>query len=240
MSERLTRKEIKQDIREDEVQSFLLTAIERVQDNPSAFVGGVVGVLVLMLGVGGVFGYMNSRNEAANEQLTKAMELYDAPIVEEDADPENPDSPTFADEASRRVKAMEAFQQVSSGSAADVAELYQAEIAIEDGDMAKARQVWEGFLADHGDHVLAMSVRINLIHLDRQEGKAEELAQDLQSQVDGANKTLPEDVLLYELAQTREALGQQEEAVALYQRILDEYPQSPYAGDARRVTTTAS
>ena len=90
-------------------------------------------------------------------------------------------------------------------------------------------------MASHS--VLVLSVRLNLIHLDRQNGRTQEVADQLQRELASASKTLPEDVILFELAQTLEALDQQDEALDLYQRILDEHPKSPYTADARRVTT---
>lgn len=239
MSERLTRKEIKQDIREDEVQSFLINAIEKFQERPSFYVGILGALLALGVAIVGVVAFMDSRQDAANFELAKAMEVFDGQVVEEGTEPEG-STPTFASDEERRAQAKAAFAEVSGGAAGDVAELYKAEMAIQEGDTATARTIWEGFLRDHSDHVLAVSVRINLIHLDRQEDRAEQVAAELQSELDSANKSLPEDVILFELAQTREALGEQEAAIELYQRILDEYPQSPYSADARRITTAAS
>jgi TolA-binding protein len=94
-------------------------------------------------------------------------------------------------------------------------------------------------LADHKGDAVAMTVRVNLIQLDREEGKGQQVLEYLQKELDSADKSLPADVLIYELARTRETLGQTAEAKALYQRLLDEYPNSAYTGDARRVTTAS-
>jgi hypothetical protein len=47
---------------------------------------------------------------------------------------------------------------------------------------------------------------------------------------------LPQDVAVYELAVTLEALGREEEASQQYQRLVDEFAQSPYAMAARQKT----
>ena len=44
---------------------------------------------------------------------------------------------------------------------------------------------------------------------------------------------LPQDVILNELGKTLEQLRRPQEAVQAYQRIVDEFPQSPYAREAR-------
>lgn len=236
MSERLSAKQIKHDIREDEVQSFLITAIERFQDNPSLYIGVIVGILALGVGITGGVALMDSRAAAGHESLATAMRYFEAPIVEADAKPDDAAQPSFATEEERRAKVEEALGQVS-GSAADLAELYQARLALDSGDTEKARKIWEGFLRSNKNHALGVAVQLNLIELDRAEGKTQEVADRLQQQLDGTAKTLPEDVILFQLAKTRQALGETQDAKDLYQRILDDYPSSPYAADARLETT---
>ena len=48
MSQRLTRKEIKQDIREDEVRSALVRVFDFIQERPGVVVGSVVGFVGLI------------------------------------------------------------------------------------------------------------------------------------------------------------------------------------------------
>ena len=242
MSQRLTRKEIKHDIREDEVRGMLLRIFDVVQQRPNLIVGGVVGIIALILVLTGLFAYFDSRAEKANEELAAAIKVAAARVGEE-APADDSDEPSFATEEERRGGAKEAFEKVRDGLGAsvagDIANLYLADIAIEEGDTVAAREIWEAFLRDHDEHVLALSVRVNLIHLDRQDGRAQEVADKLQSELDSAVKTLPEDVILFELAQTLETLEQQDAALEAYQRILDDHPKSPYSAKARQMTTSA-
>lgn len=242
MSQRLTRKEIKHDIREDEVRGFLLRIFDVVQQRPNLVVGAVGGLIALILALVGLFAYLDSRAEKANEQLAGAIKIASAPL-EEDAASVESDEPSFATEADRRSGAKEAFEEVRDGLGAsvagDIANLYLADIAVEEGDTETAREIWESFLRDHDEHVLAVSVRVNLIHLDRQSGRAQEVADRLQSELDSVQQDLPEDIILYELAQTLETLEQKDAAREAYQRILDDHPKSPYAAKARQMTTSA-
>ncbi len=244
MSQRLTRKEIKHDIREDEVRNVLVRVFDFIQERPSVVVGAVAGFVVLILGVTGLFAYMDSRGETASEELAGALKIAAAPVTENDATPDDPKDPSFASEEAKRTRVKEAFEEVRSGGGSnlvgEVADLYLADIAASEGDTATARGIWESFLADNKDHVLAHSVRLNLIHLDRQDGRMQEVADELQRELDSATKTLPEDVILFELAQTLEALEQEDAALELYQRIIDEHPKSAYTAEARRVTTAQS
>lgn len=238
MSERLTRKEIKHDIREDEVQSFLITAVEKVMANPKFYVGILVGFLVVGIGVSGTLSYLESSADKSSMELAEAMRVYGAPVDADDPKPDDPIAPVFGSDEQRLQKAKEKLDAVGGGVPGELAQLYEADMALKSGDTATARQIWESFLGSHSDHVMALSVRLNLLALDRSEGKAEEVANELQAELDSVEKNLPEDVLLFELAQTRDALGQSEEARELYQRLVDEYPQSPYSAEARRNTAS--
>lgn len=242
-SRRLSPKEIKHDIREDEVHTFLVRTLDHLQDNPKQVMGVAGGLLALVLIIAGVTSYLDHQKTTANEKLADALAIYQAPIDEESPKPDDPREPSFASEDDRQARAKAAFETVRDGFGSDiageVAGLYLADIAASGGDTETARATWERFLDHHDDHILAVSVRLNLIRYDRTHGQAEAVAQTLETELLDPAKKLPEDVILFELGQTREALGQDEEALEAYQRIIDEHPQSPYVARARQLTTSA-
>lgn len=228
MARRLTRKAIKEDIRHDELSTFLMRAMDQLERNRKAVIVALASVLFVVLAGFAFAGYLNHRRESAADELARAIDVYQAPIVEDDPAPDDPSKPTFASEEERRGRARQLFEAVrgfGSGAAGDVASLYLAEIAASEGDTATARRLWESFVEHHQGDVLATSARVNLIHLDRQEGKAEEVEKRLRAELESTDKTLPEDVTLYELARTLEALDRQDEADELYRRLVDEHPQ---------------
>ena len=238
MSKRLTRKQIKEDIRHDEVQTVMASTYESIRSHQQLAIGLAVAVVVAGLGFAVVRAYLAHRGEKAAQSLAAAMKVYAAPIVEDGAKPDDPKEPSFAADDERRARAREALEAIRGGVAEDVASLYLAHLALAEGDKAAARSRWEEFLRDHDDHALAISVRLNLIRLDREEGKGGEVADKLLAELDGSEKSLPEDVLLFELAMTLETLDRGEEAKEYYQRILDDFPQSAYAVKAREKTSS--
>ncbi len=238
-SDRLTRKEIKEDIRNDEVRHFLGDVLMRIEERPTFYLGLLGIVLALIAGASGIYAMMGSKEAASNAELGRAIKIYGAPIEPTSAKPDDASQPSFPNEAARKAKAKEAFDKVGGGDAGQIAELYEANMALAEGDKAKARKIWESFVSSHKGDALGMTVRLNLIQLDREEGKGQQVLDQLQKELDSTDKSLPADVILYEMARTREALGQTAEAKVLYQRILDEYPTSSYTGDARRVTTAS-
>ena len=234
MNQRLTRKEIKR----DDFAAVVGRSMEYAEGHVRTIVYAVVGVLLLALLGFGLYYWNGRRQLAANEALAKALKVHDAQIVKTGAKPNDPDEPSFATEAARRQRARQALEKVrddyGSADAADVAGLYLARIAADEGKLDQARQLWQDFIDDHGDSILASEARLNLIDLDRKQGKAEQVVQDLRAMLEKGDAPLPQDVILNELGKTLEQLHRPQEAVQSYQRILDECPQSPYRMEAQQ------
>jgi tetratricopeptide (TPR) repeat protein len=241
MSQRLTRKEIKK----DDFADVVGRGVEYAEGHVRTLIYAIVAVVVLAAVGIGIWMFMGSRSSDANDALSVATKAYSAPINATGAKPDDPTSPSFADEAARRARAKALFQKVrdqyGSTDAADVAGVYLAQIALNEGKPEEARKLWTDFVDDHSDNILAGEVRINLIHLDRKQGpkeKVEELATRLKAMLEESEPPLPEDVILSELGTTYEQLGRKEDAMQSYKRIMDEFPQSGYRTAAQERLST--
>lgn len=234
MNQRLTRKEIKR----DEFANAMGRGVEYAGDHVRTILYAVGGVLLLLALGTGLYFYLGSRARTANEALSYAIKVSQAPIQATGAKPDDKTAPSFATEAARQARAKELFTEIHSGvggaEAASVAGLYLARIAADEEQLDRARELWTEFVDDNGDHVLAGEARLNLFALDRKEGKGEELATRLRGMLEESEPPLPKDVLLHELAATQEQLGRPQEAAETYQQIVDDYPQSPYLQDAQQ------
>jgi TolA-binding protein len=237
MNQGLTRKDIKR----DELATAVGRGVEYAESHSRQLLVTVGVVLaIVLLGIL-VFFYVNHRSDAANEALTAAAKIYLAPIQATGANPADPKEPTFPTEAARQEKARPMFEKVRESyrftDAADVATLYLAEIDAAKGNFTVARQLWTDFVKKHGDHVLAAQARIDLLELDRGQGKGQQVAQQLREMLDQTDAPLPQDVILTQLAITLEQLNRNQEAVQMYQRLVDEFPQSPYRATAQQKIT---
>lgn len=234
MNQRLTRKEIKR----DEFATAVGRGVEYAEDHVRTILYAVGGVLLLLALGTGLYFYLGSQARKAGEALSYAIKVAQAPIQATGAKPDDRTTPSFATAEARRARAKELFTQIhgrfGGGEAADVAGLYLAQIAADEGQLDRARELWNDFVDGNGDHVLAGEARLNLFALDRRQNKGEELATRLRGMLEETEPPLPKDVLLNELAVTLEQLGRPQEAVDAYQQIVDDYPQSPYLQDAQQ------
>ena len=234
MKHHLSRKDMKR----DEVREALVHGVEyvRVHERSTLYVvAGVIGALVIAALV--IF-FLGRRESGASERLADALKIYGAKVDPLDPKPDDAEAPRFATEQEHLDQSKAAFEKLAGSGgteASQVAKVYLGEIAARGGDTETARRLWTEYLDKNPGTALAMSVELNLIALDRQAGKLEEVKTRLEKQLEeGAQRTLPEDVVLNELATTLEALGRETEAQDTRQRLVDDHPRSPFAFEARR------
>lgn len=234
MSQRLVRKDIKR----DEFASVVGRGVDYAESHTRQLAMTIGGVLAAVLIALLAYFYIAHRSDMANQDLAAAVKIYRAPIDPAGAKPNDRSEPSFANEAARSARALQLFERVRTDyrwtAAADVASLYVADVDAASGKLPAARQLWSDFVKKHGDHVLATQARIDLLELDRGQGKGQQVAQQLREMLDQTDAPLPQDVALYQLALTLEQLNHDQEAIRTYQRLVDEFPQSPYRQNAQQ------
>lgn len=231
---RLQRK----DIKHDEFAESVGRGVEYVGGHARTIILAAGAVLAAVaLGVG-LYYWLGHRVKQANEALAAALKVATAPIEATAAKPSDPQNPTFASEKDRDKRAKELLEKVrddyGSSNAAELAGLQLAEIASRAGDLKRARELWTEFVEGQGDHLLSGQARLNLMALDRKEGRGDEVVTRLKGWLDQEEPPLPKDVILNELALTLESLDRGEEAKQYYRQIVDDYPQSPYRAEAQQ------
>jgi tetratricopeptide (TPR) repeat protein len=234
MSQRLSRKEIKR----DEFMESVGGAFEYAQQHSRSLIGIALAILAAIIVLGLVLGYRQEQTARADRALAEALRAYQAVIDPLTADPTDPRSPSFTSAEERSQAAAELLrgvrQDYARSDAARVAAAYLGRIAMEDGDFGQARSLWEEAVPKASDDMLAAEVRVNLMSLDRAEGKGDELVTRLRAMLSGPDEGLPHDLLWYQLAITLESLGRESEATEAYKRIVEDYPRSAYAPEARQ------
>ncbi len=228
----------REDLKRNELGEAVEGAIHYAEDHSKLILRIAAGLLAVGVIVIAVVLWTSSRKKSANELLVQGLKTFDAEIVATGANPGDPVRPTYATEAARKARSLELFGQLDekygSTKVGSVAKLYLAQIAIADGDEAKARDLWKKFLDEEKTGPMAGAARVNLWKLDRAEGKGQAVADEITALLAANDKPLPDDVLLFELALAQTAAGKRADATATYRRIVDEHPQSPYFAEAQR------
>src|SRR4051812_33255318 len=140
MNQRPTRKDMKR----DDLSAAMGRSVEYAETHVRTIVYAVGGLLLLVALVVAVYYYRGNRAEKANQELTAAMKVYQAPIGS--AKPTDADQTSFPTEEARRARAKALFtkahQDYGSTDAGGVAGLYLAQIAAAENRLDDARKLW--------------------------------------------------------------------------------------------------
>jgi tetratricopeptide (TPR) repeat protein len=225
--DRETRHQIKHDKFVDEVSGFY----DDVRKNSQRVVVGLVGLLVI---IGIVFGVVTLGARQERQAQARLAEAID--ILGQSTDPFGEEAPKYKTEA-EKVAAAEPIlnglvEDYSRTDAAQVAQLYLAQVDLGKGDVDKAIERYETFAKKNGDHLLAGTALMSVYEL-KLEKSAELVIPDLEKALTDSKRVLPQESVMMLLGKAYEKAGNAQKSQDMYRRVATEFPQSPYASEAQ-------
>ena len=170
--------------------------------------------------------WQDSRNEDASYALNHAVTVYEGEHNLGQLIP-------TGDPAAAEVEFLQVIEHYGKNNQADMARVYLARIYFDRNETDAARDLLVGLAERHRGDTIGRIATLDLIHLRIAAGQATEVAAELEAMVTGANPSLPRDVALYELGQLYMAEQNQAQAGEYFQKLVDEFPESPYGNLAR-------
>ncbi len=224
-------------MKRDEVAETARSLVSYVEEHARTLALAAVALIVAVVVFAGLQAWRSGKAKKGNELLARALTVVAAPIDVENPDPDNDAAPSFADAASRRERAIAAFEEVldgHGGGLAAVAAAHLGDLSAEAGEIQAAAEYWRQVAEEAPDTLVGQRARVNLLELRRVQGEGEAVAEELRSELADPQTSLPTDVTLYELARSLEMAGKSDEARGVYQQIVDEHQESGYASEARQ------
>lgn len=229
-------------LKQNEFVSTVATATDWYRGNQGAFVGGLIAVVAIVVLGSGYFWWQNRNQEQAGALLGVAMTVYQAPIVPPSSVPGATQAAgSYPNEKARAEAALSAFQKVAdaypSSSAGLAARYHSGEVLLSLGRKDEAQKAYETVIANAGSAIYGPMARLGLANVMLASGKGDQAIktfEELAAQRDGA---LPVDGVLMQMAAAYKELGKTAEARTAYKRVVDEFPDSPYAQSARQLMT---
>ena len=203
----------------------------------------VVVVVLAVVMIGGYLAWRSSRNAKAQTLLASALAVAEAPVVT--PPPPAPGSPppvqqpgTFRTERERLEAALPRLQQAADGypdsEAGITARFRLASSLAELGRFAEAEQRYQEVIQKAGGRsIYRHTARLGLGEAQLAQGKTDEAIATFKEMSTDTSSTLPIDGVLMQLGRAAMAGGKTDEATRAFTRVVEEFPQSLYATEAK-------
>jgi tetratricopeptide (TPR) repeat protein len=186
------------------------------------------GVLLL---VAGFFAFRTYREHRAGGELSKALATLQAPLATDQGAQGAPR--TFATAVEREREAIKHLREAASRRGTPAGRAAQVILAARGEDPSQAVETFTRIARD-GTAVVAAAAELDAVRLLAAQGKTTEAIERLKRAIESPESAAPKDVLLFELARIYERAGSPVDARATYQRLVSDYPNSPYRAEARQ------
>lgn len=210
-------------------EAQLLSSMDRflvtVQENRAKVLAGLVALLVVLAAIGGAVWYGQRQADEAFELSRQAMVLsLDRPA----------DKPAVADENLK--KAINLYRQVIEqhprSPVAPMALYNLGNALVQANDLPGAVEAYKRYIATYGSNKVMLGLvyqRLAFVHLLNGDREQAVKAFSAIMEVPGA---LNKDQAIFELGKLEESQSRPEGALARYQDLTKNYPNSPFASEA--------
>jgi TolA-binding protein len=206
--------------------------------------GGAVVAAALLVGAGTT--WWRGRQATESRLLGDLIETANASVTAtlEDLEQNKGGRQTFTSTEERDRKVIELSDAIvkrsgSSGAAAAAA-LYRAIAQAGLGQTEEAARGLDALMQRDPNGLYGAMARLRLAGLKEAQGKQAEALPLYQAIADARGGLVPPEEGLLGMARCQEALGHADEAGKIYQRLVSEYPDSEYAGEAQTHLTNRS
>jgi len=203
----------------------------------------VTVVVVAILLAGGYAWWRQSRNASANTLLASGLSVEEAPVIAP-TEPA-PGSPipvqqagTYATEQAKNEAALPALMKAADAypntDAGITARYHAAGTLAALGRYAEAEQRYQEVVDKAPNRLYGRMARLGLADVQVLQGKYDSAIKIYQDATTDSNSQLPLDGVLMQLGRAYLKAGKKNEAAHAFTRVVEEFPQSAYASDARR------
>lgn len=227
MTQKINRKDLK--------RNDLAETMGRTVDYVSHHRRGVTEGLMIAAGVvvlaGGFVAFRAYRENEAGRELSAGLAALETPIAGQPAAQSAPR--TFATAAERDREAEDHLKKAAQSKSTAAGRAAGVILAARD---AKAPDAVDRLAraARSGKAEVAAAAELDEARLLASQGKTSEAIDRLKRAIESSDAAAPKDAMMFALAEIYEKTGAAADARATYQRLVSDYPNSPYRADARQ------
>jgi len=227
------------ELKQNEIAQFARRAMAWLEGNRSRAMTIAVAVLAVVVLVGGYAWWQQRTADQAGALLGMAGAIAQAPIAPAPTVAgATQQTGTFPSEAARLEAALEAYRDVIDGypdsKAALSARYAIANALLAAGRAAEAEEAFGAVVSAAGPSLQGSLGKLGRGQALAAQGKHEDAIALLTELSADRESRLPLDGILIQLARTSAKAGRTDDARAAFKRIVDEFPASTFAAEARQ------
>jgi len=226
MSPKITRRQMKR----NDLAETVGRTVGYVSQHRRGVTEGVAIAIGAVALVGGFVLYRTWTDRSAGRALSEALSVLGEPLASE----QPAAGSKFSTPAQRSAQAEPLLKKAATHASTPpgrAAEVILAASGAEKPD--RALSLLEK-AARAGSSETAAAAELDAAKLLAAQGKTAEAIDRLKRAIESPKAAAPKDALLFTLAQVYEQSGSAADAKATYQRLINDYPTSPYRADARQ------
>lgn len=234
----------RQRLKQNEIANLLDWFVEQYEERRRELNLVLYAAIALLVIAGGWYLWHQRANNRANAMLAQADVVLNAPVVppaapSADGKPAPAPPPgSFPTDQARLEAALPKLQAAAdaypSTPAGIAARFQQAAALLSLKRPADAVKAYQQVIDKAGDEIYGQMAKLGIAEAETQQAHYDQAIaafKELSLRTDG---DLPVDGILMQLGRTYLAAGKKTEAAQTFRRVVNEFPGSPYTGEARR------
>jgi TolA-binding protein len=232
------KKTQRQHLKENELAIMAASARATYEQRKGQIVPLVIAIVVIAAVAIGYITYRNRVEARAHTMLAQAMVVDEARVGPPPATGQPSTGLSFATEREKHQAALTKFNAVAdeypSTDAGLFAKYREATTYMALGVPASAAPLFQQVIDKGGSGIYAEMARLGLAESQAQSGQYEPAINTFKDLAQKKDGQVPVDGVLIRLGRTYLDAGKRAEAEQTFNRIVSEFPESPFSGDARR------
>lgn len=229
-------------LKENELGKLARQAGQTVTERRGETVAIIATVVVVGALAAGYFGWRQYVQTKAHALLAEAMSVQDARVGPPPAPGAPPGGLYFPTERERSQAALTKFKAAADAYPSTDAGIYaryqQGAISLALGGAPAAIEAYELIIKEAGDGFYGQMARLALAEAQVRSGKYDTAIDTFKELAQRKDGPLPVDGILMQLGRTYLEAGKRADAQQTFNRLVEEYPESPFTGEARKEIET--
>jgi TolA-binding protein len=225
-------------LKDNELANLAAGARQAVEARKKQALAMTVAIVVVAATAIGYFTWRSRVQGRAHTLLAEALVVQDARVGPPPATGQPSSGLSFATQREKNQAALTKFKVVAdaypSTDAGVFARYREATTFMALGNPANAATAYQEAIDRGGDSIYAQMARLGLAEARAQTGQFDQAISAFKDLVDRKDGRVPVDGVLIRLGRTYVDAGKRAEAEQTFNRLVHEFPESPFSADARR------